>query len=191
MIVHDILIELEREYLPNTFYNNTNLLKTGLNFHDLIYDYIKAMLKKRNMTMPYDKSDFKTHYLDIKTNDSDIKTITGFILVYPKPKSANLLHYQIFLENARNDFRLVYGIEAGMTQSQINAMLRAFNITDTSYNPYTTEELDVLRRPALLKFTNNSRELLGGFDKDINIDTIMPVILEDYMDSVCKHYRVK
>ena len=184
MIVNDILIELEREYLPNTFYNNTDLLKTGLNFHDLIYDYIKAMLKKRNMTMPYDKSDFKT-------NDSDIKNITGFILVYPKPKSGNLLHYQIFLENTRNDFRLVYGIEAGMTQTQINAMLRAFNITDTSYNPYTTEELDVLRRPALLKFTNNSRELLGGFDKDINIDTIMPVILEDYMDSVCRHYRVK
>ena len=123
MIVNDILIELEREYLPNTFYNNTDLLKTGLNFHDLIYDYIKAMLKNRNMTMPYDKSDFKTHYLDIKTNDADIKTITGFILVYPKPKSANLLHYQIFLENARNDFRLVYGIEAGMTQTQIKPVI--------------------------------------------------------------------
>lgn len=191
MIVHDILIELEREYLPNTFYNNTALLKTGLNFHDLIYDYVKAMLEKRNMTMPYDKSDFKIHHLDIKTNDADIKNITGFILVYPKPKSANLLHYQIFLENTRNDFRLVYGIEAGMTQPQINAMLRSFNITDTSYNPYTTEELNVLRRPALLKFTNNSRELLGGFDKDINIDTVMPVILDDYMESICKHYRVK
>ena len=92
--------------------------------------------------MPYKKEDFNVHKFTVMCNDIDIKSIEGYQIVYPKPYSQTC-HYQAFITNKRNDFRLAYGVEASLSKLQVKAKFIGLNLTDNSpYNPFTDEDVN-------------------------------------------------
>jgi hypothetical protein len=193
MILHDILKNVEREYLPHTFYSNSGLFKAGFHVPNIIYGFVKKQYEPYGK-LPYEPSDFDIHHFEVTSNDEDVNEILIHQIIYPKPEIPALNHYQLLVENKRNDFKAVYGIEAGASLNQAKAFVKAMGVTDkSSYNPYTDEALKTTIHPSIIKYYSDATWSTCDTIEDDNVDVenVLPIVLGDYMESVLKHYRVK
>ena len=185
MIIEKIVKTLEMQYLPQLFYEEPDLFQTVVGTPDLLYHYIEVQLSKQGMKMPYAPSDFRLTKATIGTNDPDMKTINGYWFFYPTKASLGLLCSQFFFENMGNSFRCAYGVQVEKTKAQIRTWEKLYGGGDTTF----------LKPPyfgwSLVKFCQNQTVQKIRKTNVVKLNTILPVFLNDYVQSAYAYYRVK